>query len=51
MKQTKKPTRANKELMVKNKLKPENWRVISDSPSELVIINARGSRRILSKGR
>lgn len=50
MKQTKKPTRAHKELMAKHKLKPENWRVVRESAEELVIMNATGSRRTLSKG-
>jgi len=50
MKQTKKPTRAHKELMVKNKLNPENWRVVSETAKELVIMSATGSSRTLSKG-
>lgn len=50
MKQTKKPTRAHKELMVKNKLKPKNWRVVRESAEELEIMNANGSKRTLSKG-
>ena len=50
MKQTKKPTRAHKELMAKNKLRPENWRVVRESAEELEVMNANGSRRILSKG-
>ena len=50
MKQTKKPTRANKELMVKNNLNPENWRVVSETPKELVIMSVTGSSRTLSKG-
>lgn len=49
MKQTKKPTRANKKLMSKCKLNPDNWRVISDTKTELVIINANGSKRTISK--
>lgn len=50
MKQTKKPTRAHKELMAKNKLRPENWRVVRESAEELEVMNANGSRRTLSKG-
>jgi len=49
VKQTKKPTRAHKELMVKNKLRPENWRVVRESAEELEIMNANGSRRTLNK--
>lgn len=49
MKQTKKPTRANKELMVKNNLNPDSWRVVSETPKELVIMDKTGSRRILRK--
>ena len=49
MKQTKKPTRANKELMVKHGLVPDNWRVISESNTELILINTRGRRRTIIK--
>lgn len=49
MKQTKKPTRAHKELMVKNRLNPENWRVINETSKELAVINARGHRYTLKK--
>lgn len=52
MKQTKKPTRAHKELMVKNNLKPENWRVVSETAKELVIMSVvTGNSRTLIKGR
>ena len=50
MKQTKKPTRSQKILIAKNNLKPENWRVISENKTELIIINAKGNKRILKKG-
>ena len=49
MKQTKKPTRANKELMVKHKLVPDNWRVIEETKEQLILINTRGRRRTLNK--
>jgi hypothetical protein len=49
VKQTKKPTRDNKRLMSKCKLNPDEWRVISDTKTELVIINESGERRTLSK--
>lgn len=50
MKQTKKPTRANKELIAKHNLVPDNWRVISESKTELVLINTRWRRRTIIKG-
>ena len=50
MKQPKKPTRANKELMAKNNLIPDNWAVVSESKTELVVISRRsGAKRTLSK--
>ena len=50
MKQPKKPTRANKELMVKNNLVPDNWAVVSESKTELEVISKRtGKRRTLKK--
>lgn len=49
MEQTKKPTRAHKELMVKNNLIPDHWRVISENNKEVALINARGRRRTLKK--
>jgi len=44
MKQPKKPTRANKELMSKNKLVPDNWMVLSESKTELVVISKRSNQ-------
>ena len=44
MKQPKKPTRANKELMVKNNLVPDNWAVVSESKTELVVINKKSGK-------
>lgn len=41
MKQPKKPTRAHKELMVKNNLVPDNWAVVSEDKTELVVISKR----------
>lgn len=50
MKQPKKPTRANKELMARNKLVPDNWSVVSDGKTDLVVISKRsGTVRTLSK--
>ena len=44
MKQPKKPTRANKELMVKNNLVPDNWAVVSENKTELVVINKKSGK-------
>lgn len=44
MKQPKKPTRANKELMVKNNLVPDNWAVVSESNIVLVVINKKSGK-------
>lgn len=44
MKQPKKPTRANKELMVKNNLVPDNWAVVSENNTELVVINKKSGK-------
>lgn len=45
MKQPKKPTRANKELMNKRGLVPDNWMVVSESKTELVVISKRSNKR------
>lgn len=44
MKQPKKPTRANKELMAKNNLVPDNWAVVSENKTELVVINKKSGK-------
>lgn len=50
MKQPRKPTRANKELMSKYKLIWANWMVQSETKEELVVISKRsGARRVLKK--
>lgn len=50
MKQPKKLTRANKELMSKNNLVPDNWMVLSESKTELVVISKRSKQcRTLAK--
>lgn len=50
MKQPKKPTRANKELISENRLRADNWMVIRESSSELEIIHKKsGKTRILKK--
>lgn len=41
MKQPKKPTRANKELMNKRGLVPDNWMVVTEDKTELVVISKR----------
>ena len=45
MKQLKKPTRAQKELMTKNNMNPDNWMVLEEDKYQVVFINKRGSRR------
>lgn len=50
MKQSKKPTRDQKELISKHRLDPDNWRVIFESKTTLEIISNRsGRRRVLEK--
>ena len=49
MKQTKKPTRDQKALMLKNNLDVKSWRVVSESKSELVVMNASGEVKTLGK--
>lgn len=50
MKQPNKPTRNQKELISKNGLDPENWRVIFESKTTLEIVSRRsGRRRVLNK--
>ncbi len=52
MKQPSRPTRAQKEIISENKLKPENWMVVFESKDTLEIISKRTSqRRVLQKGR
>lgn len=52
MKQPSRPTRAQKEFIEENKLKPENWMVVFESKDTLEIISKRTSqRRVLQKGR
>lgn len=50
MKQPKKPTREQKELMEKNGLRPENWMVVTDNKAEMQVISKRsGQRRAIEK--
>jgi len=50
MKQPKKPTRSQKELMTKNKLVSSNWSVVSESKTELVVMNKKSkTQRVLVK--
>ena len=49
MKQTKKLTRANKELMSKHGLVIDNLRVLEETKTELILISTRGRRRTLIK--
>ena len=52
MKQPSRPTRAQKEIISENKLKPENWMVVFESKDTLEIISKRTSqRRVLQRGR
>lgn len=51
MKQAKKPTRVQKELMSKHGLRPENWLVLTDNKAELQVVSRRsGQRRAIEKG-
>lgn len=50
MKQGKNPTRAQKEIITENKLKAENWLVLSDSKEQLTVQNkTSGKIRTLEK--
>lgn len=50
MKQPKKPTRANKELMSKNGLVANNWLVVWEDKEVLEVISKRSKqRRVLKK--
>lgn len=50
MKQPKKPTREQKEILSKNKLKPENWMVLEEDKYQTVFISKRGNkRRVIAK--
>jgi hypothetical protein len=52
MKQLKKPTRSQKILIQKKKLKPEDWMVERDTPDEMVLVHKHfnNTRRIIHKG-
>ena len=45
MKQPKKHTRAQKELMTKNNMNPENWMVLEEDKYQVVFISKHKSRR------
>ena len=50
LKQPKKPTRAQKELMAEHGLRPENWMVLTDNRAEMQIVSRRsGQRRSIGK--
>ena len=50
MKQPKKPTRDQKELMTKRGLIASNWMVVSETKTELEVISKKsGKRRTLEK--
>lgn len=42
-------TSENKELIVKCGLVPENWRVVEENKTELIIVHNRGRRRTIIK--
>jgi len=51
LKQPKKPTREQKELMTKRGLRPENWMVILDNKAEMQIISRHSrQRRTIERG-
>ncbi len=37
------------ELILKNKLNPDNWRLYSETRKYLILLNRRGQRRTLKK--
>lgn len=45
MKQPKKLTRAQKELLSKHKLNPENWMLLEEDKYQMVFISKRSNRR------
>ena len=45
VKQPKKPTRAQKEILSKHKLKPDNWMVLEEDKYQIVFISKHRSRR------
>lgn len=50
MKQAKRPTREQKEIMSEAGLVPENWNVITDNKAEMEVISKRsGQRRTVAK--
>jgi len=50
MKQGKRPTRKQKELMSSYKLHPDNWLVVSDTHEGLLLLNrAKGTTRLVRK--
>ena len=51
MKQLRKPTRAQKILMQKRKIKPEDWMVERENPDHLVLVHRlfNGTKKILPK--
>lgn len=52
MKKLKNPTREQRKLMEKRKLKPEDWMVERDTSEELVLVHRyfNGTRRVIKKG-
>lgn len=52
MKQLKKPTRAQKQLLLKRKLKPEDWMVERDTPELMILVHRHfnSTRRTIYKG-
>ena len=43
------PTRAQKELISKSGLRPENWKVWEEDAETLTLISDRGRRRVIRK--
>ncbi len=52
MKQLKKPTRSQKQLLQKRKLNPADWMIERDTPEQLVIVHRHFDRvkKIIPKG-
>lgn len=52
MKHGKRPTRSQKQLLQKRKLKPEDWLVVKDTPEQMELVHRYSDKttRIIPKG-
>lgn len=51
MKQLRKPTREQRKLIQSKRMKPEDWMIERDTPTEMVLVHKHfnGTRRIIHK--